>query len=119
MARHTRVVVYRRARVRANWRISYQVRRLRAGRDGLAVLLKSISMPPASGLTTKSALTIPMCSKRANRTCIEASGNWHAISLTEHPLSVRIFTPLTEAFERMSRESASELKGALEKLKHS
>lgn len=38
------------------------------------------------------------------------SGNWHAITLDGTP---------DESFERMSRESASELKGALEKLKDS
>lgn len=38
------------------------------------------------------------------------SGNWHAITLDGTP---------DEAFERASRESASELKGALERLKHS
>ncbi|CCT76093.1 uncharacterized protein FFUJ_11606 [Fusarium fujikuroi IMI 58289] len=38
------------------------------------------------------------------------SGNWHAITLDGTP---------EEAFERTSRESASKLKGALERLKHS
>ncbi|KAI1066406.1 hypothetical protein LB506_008495 [Fusarium annulatum] len=38
------------------------------------------------------------------------SGNWHAITLDGTP---------EEAFERASRESASKLKGALERLKHS
>ncbi|KAH8729180.1 hypothetical protein BGZ61DRAFT_345716 [Ilyonectria robusta] len=38
------------------------------------------------------------------------SGNWYAITLDGTP---------DESFERMSRESASELKGALEKLKDS
>ncbi|KAF5018678.1 hypothetical protein F66182_9324 [Fusarium sp. NRRL 66182] len=37
------------------------------------------------------------------------SGNWHAITLDGTP---------GESFERASRESASELKGALERLKH-
>lgn len=61
------------------------------------------------------------------------SGNWHAITLDGTPdgqytnqLSflrnsnqLTSFFLLIEAFERASRESASELMGALERLKHS
>ncbi|KFG80034.1 hypothetical protein MANI_029224 [Metarhizium anisopliae] len=48
------------------------------------------------------------CDSTCSPATLWLSGNWHAITLDGTP---------DESFERMSRESASELRGALERLK--
>ena len=106
----------------------------------LIVSISSITNPDANNMLE--SLPFPRIDIRQNLGQPESkissatlwlSGNWHAITLDGTPdgqytnqvsfsrksNQLTLFFLLIEAFERASRESASELKSAFERLKHS